>query len=236
MQTKRTNSHQLTIPQKKPVQLQLPFADNTLRDTLQSLINREVTLIITDNKTLYLSFKMNNSNCTIRLHRMFLSADNETIKDIAQFVLTGKSNGLIRQFIKQCQGHYPCKPARLPKIIHQGRVYNLMELFSELNYEYFGGRLNCLITWTNNSSKKYTKTKTLGSYHKGHNLIKINRILDSFAVPKYFIKYVIYHEMLHADIGVLKIKGRNHAHTATFKRREKIYKDYAKAQTFRFKS
>lgn len=236
MQAKKPNSHKLTISQKKPAQLQLPFADDTLRDTLQSLINREVILIITDNKTSLLSYKKTSSTCIIRLHRMFLSADKATIKDIAQFVLTGKSSGLIRQFIKHCQGDYPCKPARLPKIIHQGRVYNLMELFSELNYEYFEGRVNCLITWSDSSSKKYTKTKTLGSYHKGHNLIKINRILDSFAVPKYFIKYVIYHEMLHADIGIAKINGRNHAHTATFKRREKLYKDYAKAQAFRFRS
>jgi hypothetical protein len=60
-------------------------------------------------------------------------------------------------------------------------------------------------------------------------MIRINPILDSRSVPRYFLEFIVYHEMLHADIGIKKGVVRRIIHSSEFKKREKLFKHYEKA-------
>jgi predicted metal-dependent hydrolase len=56
--------------------------------------------------------------------------------------------------------------------------------------------------------------------------------MDSKRVPGYFIEYVVYHEMLHAAIGIQEREGRRSIHSAEFKKREKLFKYYERAMAW----
>jgi hypothetical protein len=41
--------------------------------------------------------------------------------------------------------------------------------------------------------------------------------------------YIVYHEMLHADLGIEHNGGRHSYHSREFKRREKLFKHYERS-------
>ncbi|HSW64815.1 MAG TPA: hypothetical protein VLH56_16125 [Dissulfurispiraceae bacterium] len=63
-------------------------------------------------------------------------------------------------------------------------------------------------------------------------MIRISRYLDRKAVPHYYVAYVVYHEMLHAVLGVRQKNGRSLIHTAEFRKREKLFHDYEQAMAW----
>ena len=69
-----------------------------------------------------------------------------------------------------------------------------------------------------------------GSYSAQENVIRIHPLLDQDFVPQYFIRYIVFHEMLHAFLGAHESSsGRRRVHTREFRRRERAYPDYARA-------
>ena len=64
---------------------------------------------------------------------------------------------------------------------------------------------------------------------KGLTTIRINPVLDSRKIPRYVIGFIVYHEMLHADIDTELKNCRRRIHSEEFKKREKMYKYYERA-------
>ena len=60
-------------------------------------------------------------------------------------------------------------------------------------------------------------------------MIRINPQLDAKKVPSYYMEFLVYHEMLHADIGIKNKNNRRIVHSGEFKKREKEFKQYEKA-------
>jgi predicted metal-dependent hydrolase len=86
-----------------------------------------------------------------------------------------------------------------------------------------------VITWGRRSPRYAVKKRTLGNYQKKTNTIRINPILDNRKVPRYVIKYIVYHEMLHAVIDAVVKNGRRRIHSKEFKNRERKYRNYHQA-------
>lgn len=76
------------------------------------------------------------------------------------------------------------------------------------------------------------RNRTLGSYLDSVNTIRINPVLDKKSVPRYYIEFIVYHEMLHADMGVTEKNGRRVVHSKEFRAREKSFRDYRKAMAW----
>src|SRR4030042_3789944 len=215
-------------------QLSLQFSNSkdTLRDFLGMMTGKSVSLTLTDNSTSMLSIRTKNNSVSVRMHWMFLNADNEIIREIANFIKTRKGQTpLIRKFISE---NHTClknreRGSRQLRIRAQGRVYNLREIFDSLNNNYFGAGITASISWGNKNSARAVRKRTLGSYCGHSNTIRINPVLDRRNVPHYFIEYVIYHEMLHSTITGEKINGRKSMHTSEFRKRERLFKEYDKA-------
>lgn len=215
-------------------QLSLHFSNSkdTLRDFLEKITGKSVSLTITDNSTSVLSIRTKSNAVAVRMHCMFLNADNEIIREIANFIKTRKGQTpLIRKFISE--NHTCLKKRQLCsrqlKIRTQGRFYNLREIFDSLNNNYFGGGITTSISWGKQNSRRAVRKRTLGSYCGHSNSIRINPALDRKNVPHYFIEYVIYHEMLHSTITGEKKNGRKSVHTSEFRKRERLFKEYDKA-------
>jgi hypothetical protein len=60
--------------------------------------------------------------------------------------------------------------------------------------------------------------------------VRIHPVLDQPAVPVWFVRYVLFHELLHAVLPPRRGRGSRWIHHgAEFRRRERDYADYARA-------
>lgn len=217
---------------KNEAQLPLPFglSEETLRAHLQSATRKKISLTLTDNSTSMISVRVKDDILQVRLHRMFLKAGDALITEIASFI--GRRRGktpLIREFIRRQSSLLRRATPRLCRINAIGKHHNLCEAARSVNNEYFGGRITAPVTWGTRRRGRAVRRRTLGSYSSHTNTIRINPVLDKKGVPSFFIEFIIYHEMLHSDMGVGQVNGRRAVHCREFRRREKIFKKYAEA-------
>lgn len=108
----------------------------------------------------------------------------------------------------------------------QGKIYDLCQLFEELNKQYFDGRMPrpCL-GWSPRGSRT-----TLGHYDPSHHSIVLTKLLDSEAVSELVVKYVLFHEMLHLKYPTEYRANRRCVHTREFKEAEKQFEFFEAAQ------
>lgn len=201
---------------------------------LESSAGKKFQLKINDNRSTMLSVRW-EPNCTkVSLHRMFLSAPNNVMQELACYLrgdqknLTPRIKAFIDDNVKKLDYSHTIDPRTLST---QGTFYNLKELYDDLNEEYFNNKLNLMITWFGNRQQRNRTRVTFGLYHDPLKLIKINRLLDSPVFPDYVISFVIYHEMIHHVCpSYVDANGQNNIHSSAFKNREKQFRHYLLAQ------
>jgi hypothetical protein len=216
----------------KPLTLPLvPVHDEqSLKDYFQSTAAKPIFLTLTNNTVSMLSIRERKSGVCIRLHRMFLNAGPEVLDEIRSFIKRRKKPILkVREFILRNQACLDAGKLRAVGINTRGRHCNLREIFDALNNEYFSGTVTAAITWGRKSRRRAVKKRRLGSFHRDRDIIRINPVLDSGRVPRYFIEFVVYHEMLHAATSLENCAGRQRVHSREFKSREKVFKYYEQA-------
>lgn len=108
----------------------------------------------------------------------------------------------------------------------RGQHYDLGQVFERVNAAYFGGRLERpRLTW----NRVLTHSK-LGHYQPATDTVMISITLDQAYVPPALIDFVMYHELLHKDLGIAVVNGRRYAHTPAFRERERQFRGYATVQ------
>ena len=108
----------------------------------------------------------------------------------------------------------------------KGSVYDLDEIFTGLNREYFRPAIpKPVLTWSAN--KTY---RILGHHDANHDHVAISKSLDSRDVPRYVVEYVVFHEMLHIAHPTKHVNGRRYNHTAAFKRDERKFAHFDEAE------
>ena len=70
----------------------------------------------------------------------------------------------------------------------------------------------------------------MGLYLIDEQLIRIHPALDQAFVPRYFVEWVVYHEMLHHVIPMPMVNGRRVYHSPEFRARERDYADFERAR------
>jgi hypothetical protein len=107
----------------------------------------------------------------------------------------------------------------------RGRHHDLEEIFHGLNQRFFHGQISLSrLGWSRQNSRQI-----LGHYDSGHRTIIISRKLDSPAVPRYLVEYVVYHEMLHIRFPVERRGHRRVVHSREFREAEKKFPQYESA-------
>jgi hypothetical protein len=201
-----------------------------LHSFLEKETKKNISLVITDNSSMMLSLREKGDVVYLRLHRMFLSAGMDVLNELSCFI-KNKSirTPLIRRFINQNTHCVKESSPRSFSLFTAGRYHELSDIFNSINSEYFESRITALITWGLRRKRRSARLRTLGSYCAERNIIRINPVLDSGRVPRYFLEFIVYHEMLHADIGICNNGKRRRIHTKEFRRRERIFKHYKRA-------
>ena len=72
----------------------------------------------------------------------------------------------------------------------------------------------------------------MGSYSVEDRLIRIHPTLDSSDVPRYYLAWIVYHEMLHQKHGIPELGGRRCYHPPSFLAEERLYDEYERAHRF----
>ncbi|MBI5057292.1 MAG: hypothetical protein HZB61_11830 [Nitrospirae bacterium] len=213
----------------KTSQLALPFSHDecSLRSHFEKAAGRSVSLIFTENSTSMISMRPRGNSISVRLHRMFLNAGDEVLDEITGMIKRRKGKTPhIRRFISDHLQYVKRKPKRIT-LKTDGRFYDLTDIYHSVNSEYFDGKVSARITWGAKCPRRAVRRRILGSFSRDEGIIRINPVLDTSRVPRYYIEYVVYHEMLHADMKSVTGKGR--VHPKEFRERERMFKHYAKA-------
>ncbi len=219
--------------QSKQLAIGFPESECAIIGSLRHLAGMPLQIVFTDNSYSMISYRKTVKQIVVRMHRMFLAADEQVLADIAAFIKNRSAfTPNLRSFIRS-HGHLisPARQRRSP-VVSSGRVHDLTVLFEELNERYFSGAISSSITWGSRSPRYGVRKRNMGSYDRKRDLIRISRYLDRKAVPRCYVEYVVYHEMLHAAVGVQQKNGRCLIHTAEFRRREKLFHDYDRAMAW----
>jgi len=73
----------------------------------------------------------------------------------------------------------------------------------------------------------------LGVYQPQKQVIRIHPALDQAFVPRYFVEFIVYHELLHHAIPPTRINGRYCVHSVAFRRCERAFPRYTEAIAWR---
>lgn len=216
-------------------QLALNFRDNEthLKRIFEKTTGRGIALTITDNSTSMLSVKSKGETLYVRLNRIFLEAGAEVVSEVAEFIKKRRGKTpLISSFMREKRGHLKKKVPRRLNLCTSGKNYDLLNIYETINRAYFEGSVSSTITWGKKNPRYAVRKRTLGSYSSHTNAIRINPLLDNSRVPFYFVEFIVYHEMLHAYIGVKSKNGRRSVHSKEFREHERIFRDYEKAMAW----
>jgi hypothetical protein len=94
------------------------------------------------------------------------------------------------------------------------------------------------VTWsrrTPRQGERARKSIKLGSYSAIERLVRIHPVLDKPWVPRYFVAYIVYHELLHHVIPVIQSGGRSLLHPPEFMRRERQFRHFERAAAWEHK-
>src|SRR5690606_16937012 len=110
-----------------------------------------------------------------------------------------------------------------------GRVHDLQAIYDSLNARYFQGRIDAAIGWGREAPNRRRRSIKMGTYFHEARVIRIHPALDREEVPTFFVRFVIFHEMLHQAVPPKMVGGRRISHSAEFRALEQAYPDYERA-------
>ncbi|NOZ21002.1 MAG: SprT family zinc-dependent metalloprotease [Planctomycetes bacterium] len=214
-------------------------------DRLEEMIARTqppggVRVEYTRNRRVVISLRKRNEQIEFRVHEIFRCAPREVLEAIARTYFTRtrrdtrrRLNQTVRAYINANEGRIEemATSARRRPLLYgyRGDVYDLRAIFDELNAEFFGGRLRATLTW----SKQINRRK-LGTWRgipgQDGGVIRINRVFDDPSVPRFYIRQLVLHEMLHGVFSNERRNGRIIRHTRAFREFERSSPMYEAAK------
>jgi hypothetical protein len=222
----------LVVPAKHPRIFVHEGARQALERRLRNAHPGPVILSITDNRQTIISHSYRGGVLRVRLHHMFLDAPPRVAAALVRYLTTGEREAslFVGRYI-EANGARLARRARGVKLVTRGKRHDLLPIFQQLNDRYFDGAVNALITWGKHGTKRGNKRSTikLGSYSALDRLIRVHPALDRPWVPRYFVAYVVFHEMLHHVIPSSRGVGRRVLHPPEFVDRELEFRHYVRA-------
>ncbi len=201
-------------------------------------LREPVRVAFTDNRRTMLSARRRAGKLEVRLHHMFLDADDATLNAIGAYL--GRSDraasGRIDAYIAARQDAISGSKRRSTRIRVEGEVHDLDAMMSDIVDRHFGGFTEARITWGRRvlgmQRGRRRKSIQLGTYSADERLIRIHPVLDQEWVPDFYVESVVFHELLHHDLGAVEKDGKRCFHTPEFRRRERAFECFARAQAW----
>jgi len=196
-----------------------------------------VDLELTNNTYTMITFSRRGAIFHLRLHHMFLSADEEIVEALAKYVggddrqASATLDAYIHTNRKLIRQVSPVQRQRRLPLLTQGRVHDLAPLLAEVREQSFSTLArDVAIAWAPSPRVRLPRRSIkLGSYSADTQIIRIHPALDQAGVPEFFIRWIIHHELLH-HLFRADLKARNgRVHTPEFTRLERQFPEFRAA-------
>lgn len=110
----------------------------------------------------------------------------------------------------------------------RGEHHDLTEIFDAVNTAWFDGQVEVELEWM--ARRAFRK---LAEYRADHRLIRVSPLLDHPDVPRRYLEFLLYHEMLHAFLGHRDLRsGRRVHHHRHFRNLERAHPAFADSVRF----
>ena len=187
------------------------------------------------------TIRLRNGRLLVRLSDLLEGAPEAVLRAIAHILLAKMyrrpiDRGYAARYRKYVASHDIVRKAHLVRQMRgrkrlrsaRGHFYDLDAIFEDLNTRFFHGLLGRpRMSWSQTKTRRI-----LGHYDPAHNAIIISRIFDHFAMPRYVLEYIVYHEMLHLKHPVRLRGTRRCVHSAEFQAEEKLFPHMEQANAF----
>lgn len=241
----RMASAAVRIPDPRTLKSPLQFASGpqifvhegarqALERKLELAAGCPVHLAVTDNRQRMITQTRERSLLRVRVHMMFLDAPERVQDGLVEFVLgeSRRASRIVGDYIEK-NGHRirASRPVRGP-LLMRGRVHDLAAILHRVNETYFGGApSDVLIKWgrRTRAAGRARSTIKLGSYSAEERLIRVHPVLDRTWVPRYFVSYIVHHELVHHVVPPVRVSGRALVHSPEFLKREREFRHYERA-------
>ncbi|MCJ7715678.1 MAG: hypothetical protein MUO54_04065 [Anaerolineales bacterium] len=182
-------------------------------------------------------YKIHELEKTIEItaQESFLLASDQVLMALLGIALN-PSSGENRQIVRKYASSFQYQTIREsleylsipPGSFSVGKYFDLTESYARVNQKYFSGKLKKPhLVWNN----RLTRRK-FGHYQEDINTVMVSISLDQARVPEYVVDYVMYHELLHLQLGANLVNDRRYTHTPEFKKKEQDYLRIKDAQKF----
>ncbi len=208
-----------------PIRARLRACEH-FRRVLSEGSGMRVDLTLTRNRVSMASIRfVHEGHARLRLHESFVHAPDDV-----QGALVGYLRSRRKKYWSSICGYAReipvTAPARQAPCHTQGRVYDLAVLAAEINERYFEGSLVYRVGWGRRGSNSTGRSIRYGSCNVETRLIRIHPFLDDERIPADFVRYILYHEMLHLVVPPVMQGGRRIDHPAAFRRLERQFPDF----------
>jgi len=219
---------------------EIALAQDSLERRIRAhMVKARVTVTLTDNRYTMISVRRlpKDKRYEVRLHHMFADADPVITRALARYVAENDADAsrILGDFIDSNSGHVRGRARRQPAqvIFTAGETHDLRALYDELNAQYFGDKIDAVITWGQRIGRPRRRNSIkMGSYSVEDRLIRIHRSLDREFVPRYFVAWIVFHEMLHQVHDIRVKNGRREFHSKEFLADEAMYEHYEQAKSW----
>ena len=210
-------------------------ASQALERRLELAFGGPVQLGVTDNRRRMVTQTRSRGRLRVRLHMMFLGAEDRVKNALVAYVVHADPDAsrVVGEFIDQNLHRIRASRKAPGQLRTVGQVHDLDAILHDVNQRYFAGTVSdVLITWGRKTRPRDSKQRTsikLGSYSATERLIRIHPVLDQRWVPRYFVQYIVYHELLHHLVPEARVSGRVLLHPPEFLRRERQFQQISRA-------
>jgi hypothetical protein len=198
-----------------------------------------LAVALTDNRHTMISVRRDHRGprYRVRLHHMFADADPIVTRALARYIGSNDpaASRVLGAFIDSQQHRVRplTRALHTPSLESRGRHFDLQEIYDDLNDRYFAGTISARITWGQRCGKPRRRNSIkMGSYSVEERLIRVHRSLDRAFVPRYFVAWIVYHEMLHQVHQATLVNGRRQFHTPAFLADEARFEHYDRARAW----
>ncbi len=229
-----------SLRRQQPTAEGIAEAQTRLESRIRAHLERAaVTVTLTDNRYTMISVRRvpRERRYEVRLHLMFAEADPVITRALAKYVVDNDRDAsrVLGRFIDGNNAQVRGRARRAPNqiIMTGGDVHDLRDIYDQINVQYFDNKVEAAITWgPRTASVRRRNSIKMGTYALEDRLIRVHRSLDRAFVPRYFVEWIVFHEMLHQVHGVAVKNGRREFHSAAFLADEKRFLHYQRAKQF----
>ncbi|HEY7724906.1 MAG TPA: hypothetical protein VH880_06210 [Anaeromyxobacteraceae bacterium] len=207
-----------------------------LADALSARLGERVRLLVHDNRSTMVSWRRHGGLLRYRVHHLFLDAPGDVVEALAAFA--SRSPGARRRaagrriddHVRRHRGRVG--PGRAGPLVARGLFHDLRQVFDRENETRFAGAVRARIGWGRAPRGGRRRSIKTGVYLHDQRVIRIHPALDRPEVPAYYLRAVVFHEMLHQVVPVVERRGRRVVHSAEFRRRERAHPDHSRARAW----